>query len=91
MSLHRRPERPDLPPPPDDLIANTHWCRWWWVGVGASLAVYPDGAGVLTWSIGGEMSPWCRRAHAIVDAHTVAAIEREFHDRGRQPPGVGGR
>jgi hypothetical protein len=37
------------------------------------------------------MSPWCRRAHAVVDAHTVAAIEREFHDRGRQPPGVGGR
>lgn len=87
--LQQRPERPALSPPPDALVASTGWCRWWWVGTGASLAVYPDGGGVLTWTVARPDGPQTWRARAAVDALTVAAIERQFDSRGLQPPGIG--
>src|ERR1700732_5282317 len=64
------PRAPDLPPPPDELVAASEWCRWWWI-VAASLAVLPDGGGVLTWTVGspdGGPETWCARA--FVDAGT---------------------
>jgi hypothetical protein len=90
VTLHRRPERPVPAPPPDALVATTAWCRWWWVGTGAALAVYPDGAGVLTWTIGSPDGPETWRARAVVDTRTVAAIEHEFDGHGLGPPGTGG-
>jgi hypothetical protein len=84
-----RPERRDLAPPPDVLIAGTAWCRWWWVGAGAPLAVYPDGAGVLTWTAANPDGSETWRARAAVEADTVAAIERQFGSRGLRPPGTG--
>jgi hypothetical protein len=89
VTLHGRPERTDLAPPPDPLVASTAWCRWWWVGAGASLAVYSDGAGVLTWTVASPDGPETWRARATVDARTVTAIEREFDSRGLRPPGTG--
>jgi hypothetical protein len=89
VSLHWRPERPALPPPPDALVAATGWCRWWWVGAATALTVYPDGAGVLTWTVASPDSPQTWRARAVVDIRTVAAIEREFESIGLRPPGTG--
>jgi hypothetical protein len=90
VTLHRRPERHELLPPPDALVAGTAWCRWWRVGTGTSLAVYPDGAGVLTWTVASPDGPQTWHARAVVDAGTVAAIERQFHSHGLRPPGTGG-
>ena len=91
MTLHRRAERPVLSPPPDALVASTGWCRWWWVGAGVALAVYPDGGGVLTWTVASPDGPETWRARAAVDPRTVAAIEREFGSHGLRPPGTGRR
>jgi hypothetical protein len=90
VTLHRRPERPDLPPPPDAVVAATGWCRWWWIGNPTALTVYPDGAGVLSWTVVSPDGPQTWAARAVVDARTVAAIEREYDRRGLGPPGTGG-
>jgi hypothetical protein len=89
MTLHQRPEHPRLFPPPDAVVAGTGGCRWWWVGAGASLAVYPDGGGVLTWMVASSHGPETWRARVAVDARTVTAIERQFDSRGLRPPGTG--
>ena len=89
MTHPQRPERSVLSPPPDALVASTCWCRWWWVGAGAVLAVSPDGAGVLSWTVGSPDGPETWRARAVVDVRTVAAIEHQFESRGLRPPGTG--
>jgi hypothetical protein len=89
VTLHWSSERPALPPPPDGLVAATGWCRWWWVGNATALTVYPDGAGVLTWTVASPDGPQTWRARAVVDIRTVAAIEREFESMGLRPPGTG--
>jgi hypothetical protein len=57
VTLHRRSQRHALAPPPDSLVAATGWCRWWWLGSATALTVYPDGAGVLIWTVGCYRTP----------------------------------